>query len=104
MQGIEIIKIIKRYAKKLKENNFSFDAIYLFGSFSKKMPNEWSDIDIAVISDDLKKNHRKKRLLLWKFTEGIDLRIEPVGFTIEEFNDFNDPFVNEIRKYGYRVV
>ena len=104
MRSTEIKKIIRQYARKLKEENFSFSGIYLFGSQAKKNANKWSDIDIAVISDQLIKSHEKKGLLLWKFRREIDLRLEPHGFTNKEFENLNDPMVYEIRTSGIRIA
>ena len=104
MRSSEIKKIIKQYAKKLKEENFSFSGIYLFGSQAKKNAHKWSDIDIAVVSDQLSKSPEKKGLLLWQFRRDIDLRLEPHGFTSEEVENLNDPMVYEIRTSGIRIA
>ncbi len=104
METNDIKKIVKQYAKKLKEENYSFFSIYLFGSQAKNVARKWSDIDIAVISDKLKRNNEKNRLLLWNYRRDIDTRIEPHGFTRKEFEDLNDPMVYEIRTTGIRVA
>ena len=97
-------QIIKKYAQKLKEKNYHFEFIYLFGSYGKGNSHKWSDIDIAVVSKKLKRNYDKNRFLLWKLRRDIDLRIEPHGFTPEEFNDPCNPMAHEIKKTGIRVV
>ncbi|MEK7166884.1 MAG: nucleotidyltransferase domain-containing protein [Patescibacteria group bacterium] len=104
MSKIEVEKIIKKYAKKLKEKKYSFSAIYLFGSFAKGNAREYSDIDIAVISEELNKERNKAKFKLWKLTEGIDSRIEPHGFSPEDFKEDWIPIVHEIKKTGIRVV
>ena len=96
--------IVKKYAEKLKKNNFNFDAIYLFGSHLSGKANKWSDIDVAVISDLFKRNWDKNENLLWYFRREVDTRIEPHGFTIKDFQDQCDPMVYEIRKTGIRVA
>ncbi len=104
MRSTEIKKIVQKYAQKLKEENFSFSGIYLFGSQVKNKATKWSDIDIAVISDQLMKKPGKSNLLLWKFRRDIDLRLEPHGFTTKEFENLNDPMVYEIRTTGIRIA
>jgi uncharacterized protein len=104
MPKSEIIDIVKKYANNLTEKGMPFDAVYLFGSQAKGTMREWSDIDIAVISPYLSKNYTEGRFKLWKFTKGIDLRIEPHGFAPEHWLDDMDPMVHEIKKTGVRIV
>ncbi|MFH1029946.1 MAG: nucleotidyltransferase domain-containing protein [bacterium] len=104
MSNQEVKKIIKEYAKKLKEEKYSFSAIYLFGSYAKGKASKWSDIDIAVVSDKLRRNRDENKFLLWKLRMGIDTRIEPHGFTRQDFKNNCDPMVYEIKKTGIRVV
>lgn len=99
----EAKKIVKKYAEELKINRFPFEAIYLFGSFAKNRAHKWSDIDVAVVSDKLKTNWDKEDLL-WHIRRKVNSRIEPIGFTVEDFQDENDPMVYEIKKYGIRIV
>jgi len=103
MSRVEAKKIIKKYAEKLKEENYPFFAIYLFGSHAKGKSNKWSDIDVAVVSDKLKKQRDLNRFLLWKIRRDVDARIEPHGFTVEDFKENADPMVSEIKKTGVRV-
>lgn len=104
MRTSEIKQVVKQYAEKLREEKFSFQSIYLFGSFAKNAPNKWSDIDVAIVSDKLKKNHEKYNSMLWLLGRDVDLRIEPHGFTNKEFENLNDPMVYEIRTTGIRIV
>ncbi|OGF22791.1 hypothetical protein A2Y83_03990 [Candidatus Falkowbacteria bacterium RBG_13_39_14] len=84
----------------LKKNR----AIYLFGSYAKGKPDKWSDIDLAVVSDNLKRNRDKNKFLLWKLRMGVDTRIELHGFTRQDFKNDCDPMVYEIKKTGIRVA
>lgn len=36
--------------------------------------------------------------------EGIDDRIEPIGFTVKDFQNNIDPMVHEIKKTGIRIA
>ena len=104
MSKIEAKKIVKRYAKKLKEKDFSFKAIYLFGSQIKNKSNKWSDIDVAVVSNKLAKILDKNRWQLWNLRMEVDTRIEPHGFTVKDFANNEDPLVYEIKKTGIKVA
>jgi len=104
MSRIEAKKIVKQYAEKLKAENYPFSAVYLFGSQLKGKTHKGSDIDVAVISDKLKRNIDKNRFLLWDLRMDVDTRIEPHGFTIKDFQDKCDPMVYEIRKTGIKIA
>ena len=104
MSNAETKKIVKKYAEKLKKENYPFSAVYLFGSYAKGKTNKWSDIDTAVISDRLKTDWNRNEDVLWKYAFGVDSRIEPIGFTVKDFEDINDPMVYEIKKTGIRIA
>jgi predicted nucleotidyltransferase len=100
----EAKRLAKEYSKVLKENNFSFEAVYLYGSYAQGGAKEWSDIDVAVVSNIFKRDREKYELLLWKLRRGLDSMIEPTGFTVEDFNENNSPLVYEIKEKGEKVA
>lgn len=97
-------KIVKKYAEQLKKKKYPFAAIYLFGSYAQDRAHKWSDIDVAVISDKLKKDVDKNRFLLWKLRMDVSTKIEPHGFTPEYFKETVDPMVYEIKKTGIKIA
>jgi predicted nucleotidyltransferase len=97
-------KIVQKYARTLKAAGYSFHAIYLFGSQIMGKAKAWSDIDVAVVSDKLKKNEDKNRFLLWHMRREVDTRIEPHGFTVKDFQDNSDPLVYEIKRTGIKIA
>ncbi len=48
----DIINLIRKFAIEAGKDNIAIDSIFLFGSRVNGNSNEYSDIDIAVISDD----------------------------------------------------
>ena len=104
MSRIKAEKIVKKYAAELKAKKYPFSEIYLFGSYANGKANRWSDIDVAIISDKLKKNWNKNEDILWRYTIGVDSRIEPIGFTVKDFQDDSNPMVYEIKKTGIKIV
>ena len=97
-------KIVKKYVTELKAKKYPFSAVYLFGSYATGKANRWSDIDVAIISDKLKKNWNKNEDALLKYTMRVDSRIEPIGFTVKDFQDNSDPMVCEIKKTGIKIA
>ncbi len=104
MSKSEAKKVVRRYAKKLKAEKYPFSAIYLFGSSVSGKSHKWSDIDVAVISKELDKDWREARMKLWRIGADVDTRIEPHGFSPEDFKDYWNPMAHEIKKTGIRIV
>ena len=52
--------------------------VFLYGSLANGKFNENSDIDIAVIQNDINDNYWEMTKKLHRLTRGIDNRIEPV--------------------------
>lgn len=104
MSKTQAKKIVRKYAEKLRAENYPFSAIYLFGSHVNGKHHKWSDIDVAVVSDKLKRNIDKNRFLLWKFRRDVDLRIEPHGFTVRDFQEDCNPIVHTIKETGIRII
>ena len=78
------LKNSKKYAVRVREQ-FPDSKIMLYGSYSNGEPTEDSDIDIAVIINNFTGNWLKTSAQLWRCTESIDTRIEPV--LLDEMND-----------------
>jgi predicted nucleotidyltransferase len=101
MDQNDALKIAKSYLNILKNQNYNFLKVYLFGSYAKGNFTNNSDIDLAIIFNhiDDKFNTQVKLLML---TSKIDTRLEPHPIDIEDFNSSN-PFYSEIIKYGIEV-
>jgi predicted nucleotidyltransferase len=83
----DVIKSVEAYAKVL---NKLFDnlQVRLYGSYHLGSQKDQSDIDVAVISDDFKFiDYFVSLKLLQRLKIGIDLSIEPISLTPEEFNN-----------------
>ena len=97
-------KIVETYAQRLKSQGFLFNQIYLYGSFAKGTSSNWSDIDVCVVSNKfVGKDWNKNEQELWRLRRKIDLRIEPVGMSSEEFNGLS-PLASEIKKTGIAIM
>ena len=104
MSKNEAQQIVLRYKKKLEEEQYPISAVYLFGSAVKGTINPWSDIDVAVVSRRVAENYDEGRFALWRFRRDVDLRIEPHGFSPEDWENDADPMVYEIKKTGERIA
>jgi len=70
-------------------------AVVLFGSFARGDINEGSDVDLLVVAD-FKEPFLDRIKLLLDLNDGTGLPLEPVGYTVEEFQ--------EMRKKGNRFL
>lgn len=101
----EIIEIIKSYIYYLKENGINPEKVILFGSHINSMPDEWSDIDIAVISSEFGKDTYAERVTLSKLAYSIDPRLDvhPIG-SYEFENESWKTIIHEIKATGFEIA
>ncbi len=101
----QIITLIRRYAAALEARGIPVERVILFGSHASGHPQEWSDIDIAVISpkfDSLSLLERYEQLGL----ANRDLRapLDVIGFSPSQVARCEpESFLAEILKTGIDV-
>jgi len=97
-------KNINNFVSSLVSKVPGIRKIYLFGSYAKNLNRRDSDIDLAVIVDDLAGDDAfdlQVQLLL--LAAGFDTRIEPHVISTAELGS-GDPFVNEVLKTGIEIT
>ncbi len=100
----EIMDIVNKYVEVILAH-YEVKAIILFGSYAKGTNNEDSDIDIAIITDDLKCNDVfDEQLNLKKLRRNIDYRIEPHLIEVADYDNVETPFVQEVIETGIKVA
>ena len=99
MDKEKAINLAREYAS-IVTRHFSVREVILYGSFANDRTHEHSDIDIAVIVDELDQNIMEAQAKLFKLRRDLDLRIEPV--LIQEGKD-KSGFKEEILKSGIKV-
>lgn len=96
----EIKKIIFEYKNLLKSEGVKFDKIYLFGSYAKNCPRDWSDIDVAVVSKKFKGDLFAEQLLLDRIADKVSYAIEPHPFHPRDIKDKWSSLALEIREHS----
>ena len=99
MDKAEAIIKLKRY-KKLLSEEMKFDKMILFGSYARESQREESDVDVAIIVDEIQGDYFSITPLLWRIRREVDDRIEPVIF--QKDND-ESGFLEEIIKNGILI-
>lgn len=99
----EIEKTVKTYIRQLENIGIHVQQAILFGSYACGKNDEWSDIDLAIVSKDFIGDRFEDRNKIRKITLQVNSDISPMPYRPEDFND-SDYFVKEILETGIRIV
>jgi uncharacterized protein len=99
----KIEKTVKSYLAQLESIGIHVQQAILFGSYASGKFDEWSDIDLAIVSSDFAGNRFEDRNKIRRITLQVNSDISPMPFRPEDFND-SDYFVKEILETGIRIV
>ena len=92
-----IIEKVKKYSDILKFHNYPIDMVILYGSYAKGIERKYSDIDVAIVFDEIEGDFLDLISNLYKLAVEVDDRIETV--VLEKKND-KSGFLESILKYG----
>lgn len=98
-----IYKEVRDYLSLLNDMHIVVRTAYLFGSYAKGTADEWSDIDLALVTDSFIGDGFDFRFMLSKLARSIDSDIEPHPYLSSDFNEYN-PVANEIMKSGVKLI
>jgi len=98
----KVKKTIKKFIDNLQENGVPVKRAILFGSYARGNYSEWSDIDLAIVSDVFIGNRMEDRdkIRFIKVSTSSDLEVLP--YRPEDFTE-DDPFVKEILETGVEI-
>jgi predicted nucleotidyltransferase len=99
----KIITELKNLIKTIEKNGISISTAYLFGSYAKGKANQWSDIDVALVSNDFGDVRFYNVLRLLSILKKYDNNIEFHPFLNKDFDAEHDLFVKEIQEQGIRI-
>ena len=94
-------EIAINYIDFLRKRDPGIKKAYLFGSYAKGTVSADSDIDLAIVFENLSDTF-DMQVLLMKLRRKFDNKIEPHVFRESDFNASN-PVANEILKYGVEL-
>ena len=101
-QDVELVQLVRKFLQKVRNSGIRVEKAFLFGSRATGGANIHSDIDIAVVSPDFSGDHFEDMGKLTRLTWDIDVRMEPIGFRPEDFNE-DDPLAYEIINHGKEI-
>ena len=99
------IERVKRFATEIVGLGIPLNRVILFGSYSKNSQNQWSDIDVALVSDKFSgigffDSDLIGGIKIQKSYSNIQTRT----YNTRNFNPGKDTFVEEILKTGIEIV
>ena len=97
----DLMRYISDYLAECNRLGVHFKKVILFGSYAHNNAHEWSDVDLALVSDNFSgmiiDDNRKISRANIKFVD-----IEPHMFNSAYFDE-GDPFIEEIKKTGEEI-
>lgn len=94
---------IDSYLSSLKEHGFNIQQAVLFGSYAKGQATQFSDIDLALVSESFEGIRFKDKNKIRRITISISSDLEILPFNPKDFTS-EDPLVKEILATGIRVI
>ncbi len=91
----QAIEVARKY-KSVVAEHYPLKALYLYGSYSKGGYTDESDIDIAVVVDNIGNDYLKKSSFLWTLGRKVNVLIEPILLKA----DINNPLYYDILRTG----
>lgn len=98
-----VIDNLKGYIKLLEKNKYPIKTAILFGSYANGKYNEWSDIDVLLVSDAFKGERFIDKDKIRKITLSYDYNISPHPYNTKDFDSTN-LFLKEIISSGIKLV
>ncbi|VEN73618.1 conserved hypothetical protein [Candidatus Desulfarcum epimagneticum] len=100
-----VIASVKNYLKELEKIGSPAQFGVLFGSFAQNAQDQWSDIDLMVISPVYDEEYGREEVnILWRAAARVDSRIEPVPIGSKRWmTDDESPIIEAARRQGVRI-
>jgi predicted nucleotidyltransferase len=101
-----IVEIVRRYLRNLAEQGIVARMGILFGSYASGHPDEWSDIDLVVVSRAFDGTFSREAInRLWRVAARTDSRIEPIPCGERQWaEDTATPIIEVARREGVQVT
>jgi predicted nucleotidyltransferase len=100
-----IIKSVKNYILAVNKQSAKVSFAVIFGSQVNGNANEWSDIDLLVVSPDFDiKIERSQINQLWRIAGRTDSRIEPIPCGEKQWQEDDSSAIIEIARREGEIV
>ncbi len=94
------ISIVTEFIKKLQSEGIDIQKAILFGSYANNCQNEWSDIDLALVSDSFTGFGFNDKRSFAKINSQKPYSIIQTKTFPTNYFEKGDPFIDQIKKLG----
>lgn len=95
-----IVESVKQYLRKLSESGLPVSIGVVFGSYASGTANEYSDIDVVVVSPQFDTTIQRQWVnQLWRVAARTDSRIEPIPCGKVQWQHDTSGVIIEIRPH-----
>ena len=100
-----VVNSVQRYLRRLAASGLTVRFGVIFGSQASGSTDQWSDIDLLVVSPRFDGSRDRQDInLLWHLAARTDSRIEPVPCGERQWqDDGSSPVLEVARREGYQV-
>lgn len=102
MASKTVINKIKEFAHQVNNCGVSLKRVILYGSYARNKQTKYSDMDVALVSDDFIGVPSEDIKLFLKAMRNYYI-IQLQTYNSKDFSAKNDPFVGEILKTGIEI-
>jgi predicted nucleotidyltransferase len=100
-----VVKSIQNYLHYVSAQGIPVSYGVLYGSYAKGKQNQWSDIDLLVVSSRFDKKIKRADIdLLWHVAADVDSRIEPIAVGEKQYEDSDSSFIIEIARREGQII
>jgi predicted nucleotidyltransferase len=96
------LEIGRKYLLLLLQRNYPVKRMFLYGSYARGNHHPDSDIDLAIILNEMHDPFQTQVDLL-QLTWNFDTRVEPHPFEVSDFSSLN-PVTKEILRTGIEIT
>ena len=98
----KIRQVLARYIDAVRKDH-EISGAFLFGSYANGAEKFESDIDIAILLDNIE-NKFDTRVVLSSYSWGIDTRIEPHPIRTEDYENSSTMLAMEVKRTGIKIA
>jgi predicted nucleotidyltransferase len=100
-----VINSIRAYLRFLEQQGIQVSFGVLYGSYAKENANEWSDIDLLVVSPLYDRNRTIDDYeKLWIYAARTDSRIEPIPVGERQYLEDDSSAIIEIARREGQII
>jgi hypothetical protein len=106
MADPSVLAVVQRYLRNLADQGILARRGITFGSYASGHPDEWSDIDLRVVSPAFDGPFSRDAVnCLWRVAARTDSRIEPIPCGENQWaEDAITPIIEIARREGVQVI